>query len=225
MQRRVYITLFFTGLGLFACKKDSGIMEPAALQDFSGLYRLEGNIEIQSNPLEIIPMLWVVTARDQEIYQVGAGGLFNSSAYRWTVSGIYSNLPGHGKFRLIVYGGQMQGNNLSDAHWTIDELNSIFQPGQELSFGSDFGQVEIQIEYLDKPYGEYWSFGSDNIDRKVKIEEVNDLEIYYPERKWVKQVVVSFGARLNRVFADANASPDIELTNCRASLLFSPNVE
>ncbi len=218
----VYISCFL--LGLFSCKKDAGIIEPTELQDFSGVYSLQGNIEIQSNPIEEIPFQWVVTADNQgRGYQIGSGAGYNSSAWRWTIGEIHNQYPAAGQFRFIVYGGAPLGNSSSDAYWTVNELDSIFQSGQQLSFGTGFGQVGIEFVPSDRPPGEYWSLGVNNTDYKVTIEEVNDFKIYLPEYKWVKQVVVSFNVRLKRVFI--YNSPNIILKNCRASLLFSPNVE
>lgn len=224
MKFRRIIYVFCSLLSLFSCKKDSSITEPTALQDFSGLYRLEGTMEIQSNPIEERPIQWIVTAADEQVYQIRPYGVQNNTIYRWIVSGIYSWPPTNGSFRFIVYGGPLQGNGLSDGPWTIAELDSIFQVNRELSFGTGFGQVEIQFDYLSIPWAAHWSLLADNNAQKVKIEEVNDFEIHFPERKWVKQVVITFNARLTS--SDSNyVLSDIELKNCRASLLISPNVE
>lgn len=218
----VYISCVL--LGLFSCKKDAGIIEPTELQDFSGVYSLQGSIEILSNPVEEIPFQWLVSADNQgQGYKVGIGAGYNSSASRWTIGEIYSQYPVAGRFRFIVYGGGSFGNSSFDAYWTVNELDSIFQSGQQLSFGTDLGQVGIEFVPSDRPSGEYWSLWANNSNNKVTIEEVNDLKTYLPERKWVKQVVVSFNVHLQRF--PVTGSPDIELKNCRASLFFSPNVQ
>jgi len=211
-------------LALSACKKDSGVEEPAPLPDFSGLYYIKGNIEIQSNPVEKIPFNWVVTASDQGKYHVGPFGAYNSSAYRWTISGIYSWLADVNEFQVIVYGGALQGNNSSDAHWTVEELKAIFQPGKQLNYGTGFGQVGVEMSGLSGWPGEYWSLWADNSANHVIIEEVNDLENYFPGSKWVKQVVIRFDLHLEHVFS-STPSPAVEMKNCRASLLFQPIVD
>ena len=224
MKYVAYLWLSCALLGLPACKKDSGIEGPTPLEDFSGLYFLKGNLKIRSNPPQEIPFQWEVLAADQgNGYRAGSGAGYNSSGYRWTIGEIYSWTPS--QFRLIVHGGDFLGTSGSDAHWTLAELDSIFQPGKLLSFGTNFGQVGMEFSAPGHLPGEYWTLWADNTTQHVKVEEVNDLASYLPERKWVKQVVVTFNARLNHVFGTANASPDVELTNCRASLLFSPNVD
>ncbi|MEO6038113.1 MAG: hypothetical protein ABIQ93_06840 [Saprospiraceae bacterium] len=210
--------IFCTLLALQACKKDSGIVEPTALADFSGWYRLDGNIEIQSNPVQETALAWVVTAADQDQgFQVKPSGAYNSVGERWMTSEIY-RYPGNDFFRLIIHGGTSQGSSLDD-YWTAAELDDLFQPGNELLFGADLGEAGIEFS---QGGAEYWSLGVNNTGRKLKIEEVNDLETYLPDHKWVKQVVVSFDVRLKRVFA---SSPDMEMKNCRASLLFEPLVQ
>ncbi|MCY7330325.1 MAG: hypothetical protein LH618_17370 [Saprospiraceae bacterium] len=218
------IYVFCSLLSLCSCKKDSGITELTALQDFSDLYRLEGTMKIQSNPVEEKPIQWIVTAADEQVYQIRPYGLHSNTIYRWMVSGIYSWPPAKGYFRFIVYGDTLQGNSLSDAPWKIAELDTIFQVNKELSFGTGFGQVELEFDYFSIPWAAHWSLLADNTSQKVKIEEVNDFEIHFPERKWVKQIVITFNAHL-KSSDSANPLPDVELKNCRASLLISPNVE
>ena len=224
MKYVIYVMFFFAFWSLSACKKDSGISEPTELQDFSGLYRLDGTLRVLSSPVVEKPLEWIALSNDQgNGYQPGTGAGYSSSAYRWAIGEIYYWSPDLNKFRLIVYGGEYQ-NNMSDGRWKVSELDSIFQPGKLLSFGNNFGEVGIEFNAAGHPAGEYWSLWAENTGHQVKIEEVNDFEAYLPGRKWVKQVVVTFNVQLTRVF-DSTASPDIELINCRASLLFSPPVE
>ena len=201
-MKNLLIFILFGLLGLSSCKKDSGIEEPAALQDFSGLYYMNGHIEVLSNPIETLPFQRVVTAADQGKYHVGTLGSYSSTGSRWTISGIYA---GESQFKLIVYGGPPVGNGNSDAHWTVEELNTIFQPGKQLSYGTGFGQAGVELYSFYLP-GEYWSLWADNSANNVVIEEVNDMETYFPDKKWVKQVVVRFDVHLKHVFDNDNNS-------------------
>ncbi len=223
MKSALNIYIFLILLSLFACKKDSGIVEPAALQDFSGVYWLQGTMNYLSNPPVETPLQWTVTAAEQDGYQIGDGGTFKDTDDRWTLGGIYSFRPDYGQFRLIVYGGKRQDNATTGNIWTIAALDSIFQPGNHLSFGTDFGQAEIEFGAPNLILPDFLSQLADNSNNKVTIEEVNDFKAYLPERTWAKQVVVSFDARLK--ILSANSTTEIELKNCRASLLFIPNVQ
>lgn len=211
-------------LSLLGCKKDSGIVQSPDLPDFSDVYRLEGNMTVLSNPAEEIPFAWVVSSTDLGAgYQVRTDARQGNTGNLWTIGDIFRGFPGNCQFRMIMYGDALSGGNSSAAPWTVNELDSIFQPGRQLTFGNEFGQVGVEFAPSDGPPGEYWSLDVDNTEYKVTIEEVNDLEIYLPERKWAKQLVLNFDVQLKRVYVDG--SPNILLKNCRASVFYSPDVE
>lgn len=224
---RILLSIVLTGFFLSACKKEIDF-SPPQVEDFTGKYFVSGIVET-TVPTKTSTPFAMSTGRDSASGSTCelVANYSSQQGHRLTSSLLREDLRLR-QFEPLFFGGASNLNTPIN-QWTLAELDSIFQVGKKLPFGTDFGEVEMEFaDVLSTPTGRlYESAEANNTGNFVLIEAVEDVRDKFDGTSlaspWVKVVTFSFRCHL-RVGGEPTYDA-IEMKDCRATMLFKPYVK